>query len=94
MSSGTGRRRAALALALATPAVLALALPAAGLHDHPDRPETECRICQVSTAQVAVVCDASALSARMDLPGPRVVEAFPEGAPPILRTHGARAPPA
>ena len=92
MSRGTGRRRAALALV--APAVLALALPAADLHDHPDRPETECRICQVSTPQVAVVRDGSALSERVDLTALRVAEAFPEGASPILRTHGARAPPA
>ena len=92
MSSGTGRRRAALALA--APAVLALALPAADLHDHPDRPETECRICQVPTAPDAVVRDTGALSEWVDLPGLRVAEAFPEGASPVLRTHGARAPPA
>lgn len=96
MNRGNRRRRAAVAIVLL--AVLAAAFPAAAVfHDHPDhpeRPETECRICEVSTTPVTVVRDGSALSVRADLPGLRVGEALPEVAPPTLRAHAARAPPA
>ena len=93
MNRGTRRRRAAVAIALL--AVLAAALPAVTVaHDHPERPETECRICEVATSAVAVVRDGSALSVGVDLRSLLVVEAVPEVAPPVLRSGAARAPPA
>lgn len=93
MNRGTRRRRAAIAIVLL--AVLAPALPAATVsHDHPERPESECRICEVATTAVAVVRDGSALSVRADLPSLLIVEAFPEVSSPILRAGAARAPPA
>lgn len=93
MNRGTRRRRAAVAIVLL--AVLAAALPAAtAFHDHSEHPETECEICAVATASVAVVRDGSALSVRADRPSLRAVEAFVEIAPPLVRAHGARAPPA
>lgn len=96
MSSGTGRWRAAVALA--APAVFALALPAAAdLHDHPDRPDRpdrECRICEVSTAQAAVVRDGDTLPARTDETRRGFAETRCEIAPPVLRSGAARAPPA
>lgn len=96
MNRGNRRRRAAIAIVLL--AVFAAAFPAATVFhdhsDHPERPETECRICEVSTTPVAVVRDGNALSVGVDLLGLRVVEALPEAAPPILHAHGARAPPA
>ena len=93
MNRGTRRRRAAVAIVLL--AVLTAALPAAtAFHDHAEHPETECEICAVATASVAVVRDGNALSVRADFPSLRVVEVFAEVAPPILRANGARAPPA
>lgn len=95
MNRGTRRRRAAVAIVLL--AVLTAALPAAtAFHDHhqAEHPETECEICAVATASVAVVRDGSALSVRADRPSLPVVEAFAEVAPPTLRANGARAPPA
>ena len=94
MNRGTRRRRAAVAIVLL--AVLTAALPAAtAFHDHAaEHPETECEICAVATASVAVVRDGSALSVRAALPSLPVLEALAEVAPPILRANGARAPPA
>lgn len=92
MSSGTGIRRAVLALA--APAVLALALPAAEFHDHPDRPDTECRICEVSTVHLAVVREGVPLPAPTDEFRAASVETPRETAPPVLRGCAARAPPA
>ena len=93
MISGSGRPRAAVALAL----LLAMALfaPAAwAFHDHADRPESECRICAVSTAESAAVPSGGVIPAPSGVTGSLVREDERRGPPPVLESGAARGPPA
>lgn len=93
MTSGSGRPRAAVALAL----LLAMALfapAAAAFHDHGDRPESECRVCAVSTAESAAVPSGGMVPAPSGVTGPLVAEDDLRGRPPVLESGAARGPPA
>lgn len=92
MTSGTGRGRAAVALAL----LLAMALfaPAASaFHDHPDRPESECRICATSTVESAAVPSGGVVPAPSGVAGSLAAEEERRGPPPVLESCAARGPP-
>lgn len=93
MTSGTARRRAAVAVAL----LLAMALfaPAdSALHDHPDRPDSECRICETSTTDSAAVPTGAGLPAPSGVTGSPAAEEERRGPPPVLESRAARGPPA
>lgn len=93
MISGSGRPRAAVAIAL----LLAMALfaPAArALHDHPDRPESECRICATSTVESAAVPTGGVVPAPSAVTGSVVAEEERRAPPPVLESGAARGPPA
>ena len=93
MTSGSGRARAAVALAL----LLAMALfapAAAAFHDHGDRPESECRVCAVSTVESAAVPSGGMVPAPSGVTGPLVTEDELRGPPPVLESGAARGPPA
>lgn len=93
MTVGIGRRRAAVALALLV--ALALFAPAASaFHDHPDRPDSECRICETSTAESTAVPLGGVIPAPSGVTGSFVAEDERRGPPPVLESGAARAPPA
>ena len=93
MISGTGRPRAAVALALLLAMVL-FAPAASAFHDHGDRPESECRVCAISTVESAAIPSGGVIPAPSEVGGSLAAEDERRGAPPVLESGAARGPPA
>lgn len=92
MISGSSRPRAAVALALLL--AMVLVAPAAwAFHDHADQPESECRVCAVSTVESATVQSGGMIPAS-GVAGSPAAEEERRVTPPVLESGAARGPPA